>query len=98
MIPFAPSYGSNQNVTATSTPAAITINKSDAQMRIINDGAAAAYVVAYDSLGTAGTAGTTHLKVPAGDICTVTKSQSHDRLSYYCATTTTLSVMTGNGI
>lgn len=98
MIPFCPQYGSNQNVTATSTPAVITINKDSDQIRIANSGSAAAYIAVYDSAGTALTAGVTMLPVFPNSYTTITKSLSHDRLSHYSATSTTLSIMTGRGI
>ncbi len=98
MLIFCPAYGSNQNVTATSTPAIISINKNDNQIRIVNSGTVVAYIVAYDSTGTAETAGATHFPVFAGQACTITKSQEHNKLSYYCASSTTLSIMTGQGV
>lgn len=96
--PFCPAYGTNQNVTATSSPATITINRSDDQLRIVNSGSVVAYIACYDSTGTANSAGTTDFPIFPGQASTITKSQLHDTLSYYCASSTTLSIMTGRGI
>jgi hypothetical protein len=98
MIPFCPNYSSNQNVTATSTPAIITINRNDNQIRVLNTGSAIAYIGAYDSTGTALVASATAFPVAPGQASTITKSLSHDKISYYSATSSTLSIMTGKGI
>lgn len=97
-LPFSPHYGSNQNVTATSTPATITVNKDDNQIRILNTGSVIAYISCYNSAGTANAAGTSDFPVAPGMSSTITKSFSDDTVGYYCASSTTLSIMTGRGL
>lgn len=96
---FNPAYGTNQVLSAGAASAFVTINANDDQVRIVNTGTGAAYVRTYSSLTSpAPTASVADLCVAAGQSTTVTKGQVHDRLAYISAATTTLNVMTGNGV
>ena len=96
--PFFPSYGSNQVIAPAAASAAITINKENKQVRIVNTGANIMYVQTYSSLESpAPVATTADFPIAAGMAATITKSMDHDRLCYISATGTTANVMTGEG-
>ena len=97
-FPFSPGYGSNQVLTAAAVAADTAINASAAQMRIVNTGANIGYVRTYRSADGTQAATTADLPIPSGMATTVTKDQSHDRLSYISAAGTTLQVMAGQGL
>lgn len=96
--PFMPKYNSNQVVTPGAASAAITIDKDNRQVRIVNTGANIAYIQTYSSADNAThTATTADFAIPAGMAATITKDTSHDRLAHISAAGTTLQIMTGDG-
>jgi predicted dinucleotide-utilizing enzyme len=96
IYPFCPAYGTNQAVTATDPAASAEISAQNKQVRVVNTGAAVAYVRTYpSSMTVAATA--TDVPVPPSMAVTITKDEAHDRISYFCATSTTLQIMTGEG-
>ena len=96
MYPFSPAYGSNQSVTAGDPAVTIAINAQNKNVRIINTGSAIAYVQTSPASDIR-IASATDFPIPPNDIATITKDETHDRLSYFCATSTTLQIMTGEG-
>ena len=96
--PFCPQYKSNQNVSATSPAAYITINRDSDQIRIVNSGSNVAYICTYDSAGTVQVAAATDFAIFPNQTSTISKSEYHDRLSYFSAAGATLSIMTGQGL
>lgn len=93
MVPFNPAYGSGQAVTANGTAAEKTnLNAGDQQVCVTNTGSDFAYVRALPT----GNASTADYPVPPGAQAIITKGAG-TRISYYCATSTTLHIMTGNG-
>lgn len=95
--PFFPQYGSNQVLTASSSPQHTGINKDSKQLRVVNTGANKGYFRTYDSTGGAQAATAADCPVAAGAAITVTKSATHDSMAYFSATGTTLEAMTGEG-
>lgn len=96
--PFFPNYGTNQVVTPAAASAAIDINKTSRQVRIVNTGANIAYVQTYNSLDNATHVATTaDFPIAAGMAATISKDTSHDKLCHISAAGTTLQIMTGEG-
>lgn len=95
--PFFPHYGTNQVITAASSAASVSLDKTNKQVRIYNSGAALAYVRLYDNTGGTQSATTADLPVGPGQVVVITKSEYQNALSHISATGTTLQVMTGEG-
>lgn len=97
--PFAPTYGSNQVLTANSSSQTATIGTGNKQIRVVNSGSNKAYFKTYNSQGgtVSKTASTTDVCVLAGGAFTGTINADHDKLAYISASGTTLEVMTGEG-
>lgn len=96
--PFSPAYGSGQSLAPGAVSAATPINASNNQVRIVNTGAAIAFVRTFSAVEEPGTEATdADMPIPGGANVTFTKSLSHDRLAYISATGTTLQVITGEG-
>lgn len=87
--PFNPAYGSGQAVTSAAS-ATVTINKTDRQVCITNTGGAFAYV------STGASASAADYPIPPGAQAVITKG-GETTLSHFCASSTTLHIMTGNG-
>lgn len=97
-LPFAPTYGSNQNATASTTPASITLNKGDTSVRILNIGAQTLYVRIGKSTNASLTVATTDLPVRSSSEIIIRKANDDDTLYYRSGSSTTdCSFMTGNG-
>lgn len=96
IYPFSPAYGTTQFVTATDPAASVTINAQNKQVRIVNSGSADAFVRTYPSDMTV-SATATDVAIPPNMAVTITKDETHNRISYYSATSTTLYIMTGEG-
>lgn len=88
--PFNPAYGSGQTVTSGAS-AAVSINKGDQQVCITNTGGATAYVNAVGA-----TASAADYPIPAGAQVVISKGDQ-GTLAHFCASSTTLHIMTGNG-
>lgn len=95
--PFNPKWGSNKVLTAAASAANTGVDINTRQVRVINTGAAIAYVCTYSSTGTARVATVADLPVNAGERVIFTKDVNDDMLSYISATGSTLQVMTGTG-
>ncbi len=94
--PFAPSYGTNQNLSATTTPQEINLLKGDKSVRIMNTGSQTLYVVIGQKQGRQ--VATTDLLVRASTEIIISKAEDDIYLSYRSgSSTTTASVMTGQG-
>lgn len=97
--PFAPTYGSNQVLTSSSSSASVAITPGNKQLRVVNTGSNKAYFKTYNSQGGAvsKTASTADCCVAAGMATTVTVNADHDKLAHISANGTTLEVMEGEG-
>lgn len=89
--PFKPSYGSGQTVTAGAS-AQVDISAVDEQVCITNTGSAVAHV----RIGTNPTATAADYPIQAGAQVVISKG-SEVKLASFCATSTTLHIMTGKG-
>lgn len=95
---FMPTYGSGQALAPAAASAAVPINAQNKQVRVVNTGAAIAFVRTYSSLTVPEPAATAaDLPIPAGASVTFSKDETHDRLAHISATGTTLQVITGEG-
>jgi hypothetical protein len=88
--PFNPSYGTGQTVTAGASASA-AISGSDRQVCITNTGAAVAYVRCV-----AGNASAADYPIMPGAQVVITKGDQA-AIQHFCASSTTLHIMTGNG-
>lgn len=96
--PFMPAYGSGQTLAPAAASAAVAINAQNKQVRVVNTGAAIAFVRTYSSLTVPAPAATAaDMPVAAGATITISKDETHDRLAHISATGTTLQVITGEG-
>lgn len=96
--PFSPAYGTGQAIAPAAASATVNINASNNQVRIVNTGAAIAFVRTFSNAAQPGTAATAaDMPIPPNMAVTITKDLSHDRLAHISATGTTLQVMTGEG-
>jgi len=95
---FMPTYGSGQALAAAAASAAVAINAQNKQVRVVNMGAAIAFVRTYSSLTVPAPAATAaDLPVAPNTTVTFSKDETHDRLAHISATGTTLQVITGEG-
>ncbi|QRF55311.1 hypothetical protein [Variovorax paradoxus] len=96
--PFSPAYGTGQAVAPGAASAAVPINASNNQVRIVNTGAAIAFVRTFSQAAQAGAVATAaDMPIPPNMAVTITKDISHDRLAFISAAGTTLQVITGEG-
>lgn len=96
--PFSPAYGSGQSVAPAATSASVQINASNNQVRIVNTGAAIAFVRTFSQASQPATVATAaDMPIPPNMAVTITKDLSHDRLAHISAAGTTLQVITGEG-
>jgi hypothetical protein len=99
-LPFAPTYGSNQFNTATTSSQTFTIAKGDTSVRVCNTGAQTLYVRVGSTLKNPSglTATNADCLVRAGSELIIRKDIDDNLLAYVTTTSTTAcSVMTGNG-
>lgn len=95
-VPFMPAYGSGQSVTAGASATA-SINQNDPQVCVTNTGGAIAYVRVGPASGLTATAADYPVLPGAQAIFTKGVTENDKTLAHFCATSTTLHVMTGNG-
>jgi hypothetical protein len=92
-IPFNPAYGSGQSVTA-GADSSVAVNQEDAQVCVTNTGGALAYV----RVGSAAATAADYPILPGCQAIISKGVTSNDKtLHHFCATSTTLHIMTGNG-
>jgi hypothetical protein len=98
LFPFAPHYGTGQNVAPTNTAASVSINATDKCVKLRNTGATN---VCYVKIGTAAQitaspATTADMGLFPGETIIVYKGDGPDTLSHISAAGTTLTFMTGD--
>lgn len=91
---FQPRKGSNQKVTASTTPAAITIGLGNKSLRVANAGAQVGYFRTYRAAEGAENASSADTPVlpasAASSTLVIEKPQDHDTVSYVSDTATTI--------
>jgi len=98
LFPFAPHYGTGQNVAPAAGAASVSINATDKCVRLRNTGATN---ICYVKIGTAAqiaasAATVADLGIGPGETVIVYKGDGPDTLSHISALGTTLTFMTGD--
>ena len=95
--PFAPHYGTNQALAASSPATAATISHQAKQLRVVNTGANIGYFRTYDTnAGAAPLASAADYPLPPNAGAIVSKI-GHNAISVFSPAGTTLQVMAGEG-
>lgn len=96
--PFAPHPGSCQIATlVANTAQALTFDKTNHQLRVINMTTAVVHVRPYSSTGTAVAASVVDYPVPPNGISVFTKGQGQDVVSLFGSAAGAVYVSTGDG-